>query len=118
MQHRRPPGQGDDLADQALSVVFIEVVRGVPFISILYMATLLFPLMLPHGASIDKFLRARVALILFVSAYMAEIVRAGLSSVPRGQTETGDALGLSHRSSPHRIAGAKGSFDSRSGSKT
>jgi general L-amino acid transport system permease protein len=79
-----------------LSVVFIEVVRGVPFISILYMATLLFPLMLPHGASIDKFLRAQVALILFVSAYMAEIVRAGLSSVPRGQTEAGDALGLSY----------------------
>jgi general L-amino acid transport system permease protein len=79
-----------------LAVVFIEVVRGVPFISILYMATLLFPLMLPHGASIDKFLRAQVALILFVSAYMAEIVRAGLSSVPRGQTEAGDALGLSY----------------------
>ena len=78
-----------------LAIGFIEVVRGVPFISILYLATLLFPLMLPHGASIDKFARAQAALVLFVAAYLAEIIRAGLQSVPAGQDEAARSLGLS-----------------------
>jgi general L-amino acid transport system permease protein len=79
-----------------LAIGFIEIVRGVPFISILYLATLLFPLMLPHGASIDKFARAQIALILFVAAYLAEIVRAGLQGVPVGQYEASRSVGLSH----------------------
>lgn len=77
-----------------LAVAFIEGVRGVPFITILYAATLLFPLMLPMGASIDKFARATAGLSLFVAAYLAEIVRAGLQAVPRGQWEAAASLGL------------------------
>lgn len=79
-----------------VAVGFIETVRGVPFITILYAATLLFPLMLPAGASLDKFLRASVALALFVAAYLAEIIRAGLQAVPNGQSEAAAALGLTH----------------------
>ncbi|HWJ74132.1 MAG TPA: amino acid ABC transporter permease [Kaistia sp.] len=78
-----------------LSVGFIETLRGVPLIAVLYVATLLFPLMLPAGASIDKLARAQIAIILFVSAYMAEIVRAGLQSLPPGQAEAARSLGLS-----------------------
>ena len=78
------------------AVVLIETVRGVPFIAILYTATLLFPLMLPAGAAIDKFARAAVALSIFVSAYLAEIIRAGLQAVPRGQSEAAASLGLTH----------------------
>lgn len=76
------------------AVVLIETVRGVPFIAILYAATLLFPLMLPAGAAIDKFARAAAALSIFVAAYLAEIVRAGLQAVPRGQSEAAASLGL------------------------
>ncbi|MGX1788532.1 amino acid ABC transporter permease [Bosea sp. NPDC055332] len=79
-----------------LCVVFIEVLRGVPFIAVLYAATLLFPLMLPAGSAIDKFLRAEVALTLFVAAYLAEVVRGGLQAVPVGQYEAAKALGLSY----------------------
>lgn len=78
------------------AVTFIEVVRGVPFIAILYAATLLFPLMLPAGAAIDKFARAGFALSIFVAAYLAEIVRAGLQAVPPGQSEAAASLGLTH----------------------
>ncbi|WP_119270195.1 amino acid ABC transporter permease [Taklimakanibacter deserti] len=78
-----------------LSIGFIEAMRGVPIIAVLYVSTLLFPLMLPAGASIDKLLRVQVALILFVSAYIAEIVRAGLEAVPNGQYEAAQSLGLS-----------------------
>lgn len=80
-----------------LATAFIEIVRGVPLIFLLYMATLLFPLMLPAGASIDKFARAGAALTLFVAAYLAEIIRAGLQSVHRGQYEAALSVGLSHR---------------------
>jgi general L-amino acid transport system permease protein len=80
---------------RVLSIAFIELMRGVPIIAVLYVATLLFPLMLPAGASLDKLLRVQVALILFVSAYIAEIVRAGLQAVPPGQYEAAQSLGLS-----------------------
>ncbi len=80
---------------RTLSIAFIELMRGVPIIAVLYVATLLFPLMLPAGASLDKLLRVQMALILFVSAYIAEIVRAGLQAVPPGQYEAAQALGLS-----------------------
>lgn len=78
------------------AVAFIEVVRGVPFIAVLYAATLLFPLMLPSGAAIDKFARAAAALSIFVAAYFAEIIRAGLQGVPHGQYEAASALGLTY----------------------
>lgn len=80
---------------RALSVVYIELVRGVPLISVLFMASVMFPLFLPEGVNVDKLLRAQVGIILFAAAYLAEAVRGGLQSVPAGQYEAADALGLS-----------------------
>lgn len=80
---------------RSLSVVYIEIVRGVPLVSVLFMASVMFPLFLPEGITIDKVLRAQVGIILFAAAYLAEAVRGGLQSVPRGQLEAADALGLS-----------------------
>ncbi len=81
---------------RSLAVLFIEVTRGVPLIAVLYVATLLVPLMLPSGLAIDKLLRAQIAIILFVSAYLAEIIRAGLQAIPDGQYEAARALGLTY----------------------
>ncbi|MGZ9720002.1 amino acid ABC transporter permease [Rhizobium miluonense] len=77
-----------------LAVSFIEIVRGVPLISILFMATVMLPLFMPEGVTIDKLVRAQVAIIIFAAAYIAEIVRGGLQDIPRGQIEAGSALGL------------------------
>jgi general L-amino acid transport system permease protein len=81
---------------RALSVTYIELVRGVPLISVLFMASLMFALFLPEGINFDKLLRAQVALILFNAAYLAEVVRAGLQALPRAQTEAAQALGLGY----------------------
>ena len=78
-----------------LSVAYIELVRGVPLISLLFMASVMLPLFLPAGMSIDKLLRAQLALVLFAAAYLAEVVRGGLQAIPRAQYEMADALGLS-----------------------
>ncbi|HSU04816.1 MAG TPA: amino acid ABC transporter permease [Acetobacteraceae bacterium] len=83
-------------AVRLLCVVYVELIRGVPLISLLFMATTMFPLFMPNGADIDKVLSAQVAIILFAAAYLAEVVRAGLQSLPRGQNEAADALGLSY----------------------
>jgi general L-amino acid transport system permease protein len=83
-------------AIQALCVAYIELIRGVPLISLLFMASVMLPLFLPAGVSIDKLLRAQLALILFAAAYLAEVVRGGLQSLPREQYEAADALGLSY----------------------
>jgi general L-amino acid transport system permease protein len=81
---------------QGLAVGFIGLVRGVPLISLLFMASVMLPLFLPGGVSIDKLARAQIALILFAAAYLAEVVRGGLQTIPRGQYEAADALGLSY----------------------
>lgn len=81
-------------AIRVLAVTFIEVVRGVPLISILFMATVMLPLFLPDGWTVDKLLRAQIAIILFAAAYIAEIVRGGLQDVAKGQYEAGASLGL------------------------
>ena len=81
---------------QGLAVGFIELVRGVPLISLLFMASVMLPLFLPSDVTIDKLLRAQIALILFAAAYLAEIVRGGLQAIPRAQYEAADALGLSY----------------------
>lgn len=81
---------------QGLAVGFIELIRGVPLISLLFMASVMLPLFLPAGVSIDKLLRAQIALILFAAAYLAEVVRGGLQAIPAGQYEAADALGLSY----------------------
>jgi general L-amino acid transport system permease protein len=83
-------------AIKVLCVLYVELIRGVPLISLLFMASVMFPLFLPEGMNIDKLLRAQVAIILFAAAYLAEVVRAGLQALPRGQYEAADALGLSY----------------------
>jgi general L-amino acid transport system permease protein len=80
---------------RALSVTYIEIIRGVPLVSVLFMASVMLPLFLPEGVGIDKVLRAAIGFILFAAAYLAEAVRGGLQSVPRAQYEAADALGLS-----------------------
>jgi len=81
---------------KGLCVGFIELIRGVPLISLLIMASVMLPLFLPSGTTIDKFLRALVAVILFAGAYIAEIIRGGLQSLPKGQFEAADAMGLNY----------------------
>ncbi len=79
-----------------LSVIFIEVIRGVPLITVLFMANYMLPLFLPKGWTVDNLLRAIVAVAIFTSAYMAEVFRGGLQAVPKGQYEGADSLGLSY----------------------
>ncbi|WP_408906480.1 amino acid ABC transporter permease [Sabulicella glaciei] len=83
-------------AIKALCVLYVELIRGVPLISLLFMASVMFPLFLPEGINIDKLLRAQIAIILFAGAYLAEVVRGGLQALPKGQYEAADALGLSY----------------------
>jgi general L-amino acid transport system permease protein len=79
-----------------VSVGFIEFVRGVPLISILFMASVMLPLFLPGGITFDKLLRALIGVMLFQGAYMAETIRGGLQAIPRGQGEAADSLGLGY----------------------
>lgn len=81
---------------KTLCVVFIEVIRGVPLITVLFMANVMLPLFLPTGWTIDNFLRALVGVALFASAYMAEVIRGGLQAIPKGQYEGADSLGLGY----------------------
>lgn len=75
-------------------VAYIELIRGVPLVTVLFMGSLLLPLFLPGGENVDQFVRALVAIILFSAAYLAENVRGGLQAIPKGQTEAAQALGL------------------------
>jgi general L-amino acid transport system permease protein len=79
-----------------LCVAYIEMIRGVPLISMLFMASVMMPLFLPEGYSPDKLMRAQAAIIMFISAYMAEVVRGGLQAIPKGQYEAADAIGLTY----------------------
>jgi general L-amino acid transport system permease protein len=81
---------------RALCIGYIELIRGVPLISLLFMASVMLPLFLPAGVSIDKLLRIQLAMILFAAAYLAEVVRGGLQSIPKHQDEAALALGLSY----------------------
>ena len=83
-------------AVRLFSVIFIEFVRGVPLITVLFMASVMLPLFVPDTWSPDKLLRALVGVSLFASAYMAEVVRAGLQAIPKGQYEAAFAVGLSY----------------------
>ena len=79
---------------KALCVAFIEFVRGVPLITVLFMSSVMLPFFLPEGLNFDKLLRALIGVALFASAYMAEVVRGGLQGIPKGQFEAAAALGL------------------------
>jgi general L-amino acid transport system permease protein len=88
---------------RTMSVIFIEFVRGVPLITVLFMASLMLPLFVPESWSPDKLVRALVGVALFSSAYMAEVVRAGLQAIPKGQFEAAMAVGLSFWKMMHLI---------------
>ncbi len=80
---------------RAICVAFIEFWRGIPLITVLFMASVMFPLFMPEGMTFDKLLRALIGVTLFSAAYMAEVVRGGLQAIPKGQFEGAQALGLS-----------------------
>ena len=90
-------------AVKTLSVIFIEFVRGVPLITVLFMASVMLPLFLPQEYSPDKLVRALVGVSLFSAAYMAEVVRAGLQAIPKGQWEAASALGLGYWRTLHLV---------------
>ena len=79
-----------------LSVLFIETVRGIPLVTVLFMASFMLPLFVPPGMTFDKLLRALIGVAMFASAYMAEVVRGGLQAIPKGQYEGADSLGLGY----------------------
>ena len=81
---------------RALCIGFIEIFRGVPLITVLFMASVMLPLFLPDGVNFDKLVRCLIGVALFSSAYMAEVVRGGLQAIPKGQYEAAAALGLGY----------------------
>ncbi|OLS63601.1 amino acid ABC transporter permease [Pseudomonas putida] len=83
-------------AVKVVCVTFIEFWRGVPLITVLFMSSVMLPLFLPEGMSFDKLLRAMIGVILFQSAYIAEVVRGGLQAIPKGQYEAAAAMGLGY----------------------
>ena len=83
-------------AIRTISILYIEMIRGVPLISMLFMSAVLFPLFLPQGLTVNKILRAQVAIIMFTAAYIAEVVRGGLQAITRGQYEAAESLGLNY----------------------
>ena len=88
---------------QALSIGVIELVRGVPLVAVLFIASVMFPLFVPEQLTIDKVLRAQIGMIVFFAAYAAEVVRGGLQAIPRGQYEAADSIGLSYWQTTRRI---------------
>lgn len=81
---------------RVVATSFIELMRGTPLIGVLFMAAVMFPLLLPSSFEVDSFVRVQVALVLFTAAYMAESIRAGLQALPQGQVEAATSLGLSY----------------------
>ena len=81
---------------RVLSVIFIEFWRGVPLITVLFMSSVMLPLFMAEGTTIDKLIRALVGVILFQSAYVAEVVRGGLQALPKGQYEAAESLALGY----------------------
>ena len=88
---------------KSLCVVFIEFIRGVPLITLLFTANVMLPLFLPDGVNPDNLLRALVAVTLFQSAYMAEAIRGGLQAIPKGHIEAAEALGLTYWQTTRKI---------------
>lgn len=87
-------------AVKVLCIVYIEMIRGVPLITLLFMSSIVFPLFLPEGVTVNVILRAQVAIIMFTAAYIAEVVRGGLQGMAKGQYEAAESLGLNY---PHTM---------------
>lgn len=90
-------------AIKAMCIGVIETIRGVPLITVLFMASLMFPLFVPEELTVDKVLRAQIGMILFFGAYAAEVVRGGLQAIPQGQYEAADAGGLTYWQKTRKI---------------
>ena len=90
-------------AIRSLCITYVELVRGVPLISVLFMASFMFPLLMPQGTTPDVLLRVVVGITLFAAAYLAEIVRGGLQAIPRGQYEAAATLGLSYWQTQYKV---------------
>ena len=90
-------------AIKTVCTIYVELIRGVPLISVLFMASFMFPLFMPPGTTIDVLLRVLVGITLFLAAYLAEIVRGGLQAIPKGQQEAADTLGLSYWQAQRKI---------------
>jgi general L-amino acid transport system permease protein len=90
-------------AIKTFCVLYVELIRGVPLISVLFMASFMFPLFMPPGVSIDVLVRVLVGITLFAAAYMAEIIRGGLQALPKGQIEAADTLGLTYWQTQRKI---------------
>ena len=90
-------GRRSDLpAIRTFCTLYVELIRGVPLISVLFMASFMFPLFMPVGFSIDVLIRVLAGITLFAAAYMAEVIRGGLQAIPKGQLEAAATLGLSY----------------------
>jgi general L-amino acid transport system permease protein len=90
-------------AIRSLCTIFVELVRGVPLISVLFMASFMFPLFMPQGMTIDVLVRVLVGITLFSGAYMAEVMRGGLQAIPKGQVEAAATLGLTYWQTQRKI---------------
>jgi general L-amino acid transport system permease protein len=90
-------------AIRSVCIVYIELIRGVPLISVLFMASFMFPLFMPQGMTVDVLVRVVAGITLFAAAYMAEIIRGGLQALPKGQLEAADTLGLSYWQTQRKI---------------
>jgi general L-amino acid transport system permease protein len=90
-------------AIRSACIIYVELIRGVPLISVLFMASFLFPLFLPVGMSPDVLLRVLAGITLFAAAYLAETIRGGLQAVPKGQIEAAATLGLSYWQTQRKI---------------
>ena len=90
-------------AIRSFCTIYVELIRGVPLISVLFMASFMFPLFMPQGVTIDVLVRVLVGVTLFAAAYMAEVIRGGLQAMPKGQAEAAASLGLSYWQTQFKI---------------
>lgn len=90
-------------AIKSFCTIYVELIRGVPLISVLFMASFMFPLLMPQGFTIDVLVRVLAGITLFAAAYMAEVIRGGLQAVPKGQMEAAATLGLSYWQTQRKI---------------
>ena len=90
-------------AIRTFCTLYVELIRGVPLISVLFMASFMFPLFMPQGVSIDVLIRVLAGITLFAAAYLAEVIRGGLQAIPKGQVEAAATLGLSYWQTQRKI---------------
>nr|MBA2414204.1 amino acid ABC transporter permease [Burkholderiaceae bacterium] len=88
---------------RTICIVYVELIRGVPLISVLFMASFMFPLFMPQGVTVNVLVRVLVGITLFAAAYLAEVVRGGLQAIPNGQHEAAASLGLSYWQTQRKI---------------